>query len=129
MTDAELPKTFETLAARLGEHGIDRRVVPFVHAALDMAVSRLPKRGHVSGQAVALAFREVLWSAFGITSRIVMEDFGLHSTRDIGQVVLEMVDVGIMSATEDDTIDDFNDVYPWESLDQDYPLGAEFALA
>ena len=47
-------------------------------------------------------------------SMLVLNNWGIKTTRDFGEIVYLMIRHKWMSAAETDTIDDFNDVYEFQ---------------
>ena len=48
-------------------------------------------------------------------ARVVIEEWGITSTRDIGEIVYLLIGCGIMHKTDEDSIDDFDDVYDFDA--------------
>ena len=44
----------------------------------------------------------------------VFQNWGIHCCEDIGCMVFNLIDAGIFGKTEEDSIDDFKDVYDFE---------------
>lgn len=86
----------------------------FVMAALGYTQRKIGKRRHVSGKELLDGIREYAIDEFGVMARTVFEHWGVRSTEDFGNIVFNMVDAGLMSKTEDDSIDDFKDGYDFK---------------
>ena len=52
---------------------------------------------------------------YGRLALLVLNTWGLKTTRDFGEIVYTLIDHEWMSAQPTDTIDDFNDVYNFEA--------------
>jgi uncharacterized repeat protein (TIGR04138 family) len=88
----------------------------FLRQALDYTTSKLNRNRtgqhkHVSGQELLDGFRRHTLDQFGPLSKIVLENWGIFSCEDIGEIVFNMVDVGILGRTEEDNKDDFRNGY------------------
>jgi uncharacterized repeat protein (TIGR04138 family) len=95
----------------------------FVMAALDFTLSKLDKHRHVTGQELLDGIREYGMEQFGPMARAVFEYWGVKRTEDFGEIVFNMIDVGVMSKTEKDTKDDFRGVYDFkEVFDKNYKI-------
>jgi uncharacterized repeat protein (TIGR04138 family) len=58
-------------------------------------------------------------------ARTVLEHWGIHSTRDLGDIVFALVDLGVLLRQDDDSPDDFEDVFDFDDVfDRGYPWGA-----
>jgi uncharacterized repeat protein (TIGR04138 family) len=69
---------------------------------------------HVSGRELLHGARELALAEFGLMARTVFAMWGIHQTVDFGNIVFNLIDAGLMSKNDDDTVDDFRDVYDFE---------------
>jgi uncharacterized repeat protein (TIGR04138 family) len=88
----------------------------FVREALDFTQKTTGKdhRGHirhVSGQELLEGIREYALKQFGPMAMMVMEEWGIHSGQDFGEIVFNMVDIGVLAKTEKDSRADFGGGY------------------
>lgn len=93
----------------------------FIYAALEYLVSRLKQKGaappagrHVTGQELSGAIAEYAREQYGPLARPVLEHWGLRTTLDFGHIVFNLVEEGLMGATEEDSLEDFRDVYDFD---------------
>jgi uncharacterized repeat protein (TIGR04138 family) len=78
---------------------------------------------HVSGKELSEGLREFALMRWGMLARTVLGRWNIHSTIDFGRIVFGMVEKGILKATEDDSIDDFRDVFDFKiAFDRDYRI-------
>lgn len=77
-------------------------------------------RRHMSGREIALGLRQLALVQFGPLARDVWEHWGIRATRDWGEVVYNLINAGLLHKTDSDRIEDFDDVYPLDSLGE-YP--------
>jgi uncharacterized repeat protein (TIGR04138 family) len=87
----------------------------FVMQALQFTQKKLKRSGHVSGKELSEGIRQYALKTYGPMARTVLEYWGIRTTEDIGNIVFNMIAVKLFSKTEDDSIDDFRDVYKFES--------------
>jgi uncharacterized repeat protein (TIGR04138 family) len=87
----------------------------FVMQALQFTQKKLKRTGHVGGRELSEGIRQFALKTYGPMARTVLEYWGIHSTEDFGNIVFNMISVKLFSKTEDDTLDDFRDVYRFES--------------
>lgn len=69
---------------------------------------------HVSGQQLCIGLRDFAIVQFGALARTVLERWGVRRTEDFGKIVFAMIDAGLMRKTDEDTLEDFRDVYEFE---------------
>ena len=113
------PKTVEQLAAETGLYAIDAFV--FVQQCLgvvsDRAHGKKAKSGnrHVTGQQLACGMRDLSIERWGLLAGVVLNRWGIYSTLDFGRIVYAMIDAGFMAKTQDDSLEDFRNVYDFRA--------------
>jgi uncharacterized repeat protein (TIGR04138 family) len=104
----------------------DERAYAFVLAALEEVVARLPRRRHVSGEELAEGCRVLALRLWGPLSKTVLDHWSIRSTRDLGEIVFNLLDVGILSKDETDAREDFDDLYDFTHVfERNYPWGGK----
>lgn len=102
----------ETIVDRLLE--LEPRYQPgayqFVREALDFRVSQLAERRHISGQELLDGVRQYAFDRFGPMARTVLNHWGIEAGEDVGRIVFLLIEVGVLSKTDEDTLDDFSGV-------------------
>ena len=94
-----------------------REAYVFVREALDFTQKLVGResRGttirHVSGQELLKGIRQFALQQFGPMAMTVFEEWGVHHCRDFGEIVFNMVEIGLLAKTEKDTRDDFQNGY------------------
>ena len=83
----------------------------FVSEALGYTVQKSERAGHVSGRQLCEGLSEFALRQFGRLARTVLESWGVASSGDIGEIVFNMVERGLLGKTEQDRIEDFCDGY------------------
>jgi len=76
-----------------------------VMAALELAVSE--KRGHVSGVELLEALALLVARRFGLLARVVLNEWGIYRSEDVGEIVFDLVEAGIMAKRPEDSKEDF----------------------
>ena len=66
---------------------------------------------HISGQDLARKYASLVLQAFGPMSINVLESWDIRDTRDIGEMVFDLVGVGLLFFSENDKIEDFDNVF------------------
>jgi len=93
-----------------------RGAYTFVREALDFTQKLVGKdaRGvirHVSGQELLDGIRQFALQQFGPMTVTVFEEWGVKCCRDFGEIVFNMVEIGLLAKTEKDTRADFQNGY------------------
>jgi uncharacterized repeat protein (TIGR04138 family) len=70
---------------------------------------------HVTGQTLCEGLRQIAIEKYGYLALPVLNSWGIHTTRDFGEIVYVLIDHQWMSAQPTDTIDDFNAVYDFHA--------------
>lgn len=83
----------------------------FVMLALSRTQKDLSRKGHVSGQELLKGIRRFGMDQFGPMTKTVFNNWGVEKTADFGAIVFNMIDHGLMSKNEQDSPDDFKDIY------------------
>jgi uncharacterized repeat protein (TIGR04138 family) len=88
----------------------------FVREALDFTQKLISKenRGsvrHVTGTELLGGIRQFALAQFGPMTVTVFEEWGVRHARDFGEIVFNMVEIGLLAKTEKDTRDDFQNGY------------------
>jgi len=85
-----------------------------VRAGLDYTVRRLDKPRHVSGQELLDGIREFALAEFGPMTKTVLNSWGIRRTEDVGEIVFNMVETGLLGKTEKDSRADFANGYDFD---------------
>jgi uncharacterized repeat protein (TIGR04138 family) len=80
-------------------------------------------RYHVSGRELVEGVRDLALREFGLMARVVFRMWGVNRTGDFGEIVFNLVEEHLMSKTEQDTREDFQDIFDLDqALVQDYRI-------
>lgn len=113
--DAEVVERFEQAVRRDGRYSPE--AFEFLHRGLEAATKykygKTPPRGpqHVTGQELCLALCNLARQRWGGLARTVLESWGIRRTRDFGEMVYFMIDLGLMGRQDSDDVADFDAVY------------------
>ena len=101
---------------RMREQRFDERAYLFVLAALEFC------QAHLTEPELAVACRDLALQRFGVTSRLVLDHWGVRTTSDIGDIVFTLVDMGLLISQPQDSRDDFQDVFEFDqAFEREYP--------
>ena len=104
----------------------------FVQQGLSYTVAKLlgedmdgSQGRHISGPQLCEGLREYAHEQWGLLARIVLHRWGITSTLDFGKIVFALVEAGALQKTDDDTLEDFRNVFDFKrSFDSTYRIGA-----
>lgn len=121
---AERKTADELLAAILARDSrYTRDAYVFVSESLTYTVQKAGRKGHVSGRELCEGLCEYALQQFGRLARTVLESWGVRTCEDIGEIVFNMVDAGLLRKTEEDSRRDFAGVLDLrEALDRGFEL-------
>ena len=97
----------------------------FVLQALHTVIQSLDEPRHISGRELTERVRELAIGRYGLLAKAVLEHWGIHETEDVGHVVFAMVEQGLLVKEDDDTPEDFVDLFDFEeAFETNYPWGS-----
>jgi uncharacterized repeat protein (TIGR04138 family) len=117
MQEASFEKTLDLILA--GNSRYSRDAYLFVREALDHTQRKVGKesRGqprHVTGQELLAGIRDYALAQFGPMARTVFEEWGIRHCRDFGEIVFNMVEIGLLAKTDKDSRADFESGYDFD---------------
>jgi len=71
---------------------------------------------HVTGPELLDGVRQYALKEFGPMVMTVFDSWGIHSCEDIGHMVFNLIAAGVFGKTEEDSIEDFRNVYHFEEV-------------
>ncbi|MCE5251806.1 hypothetical protein LLG96_16480 [bacterium] len=86
----------------------------FILAALEYTVSKLPARRHLTGQEFSRGIAGYAREQYGFLARTVLNHWGITGTMDFGEIVYLLIEIRLMSKTEEDKKEDFFRVYDFD---------------
>lgn len=115
------PQSFQEIISLIRKE--DPRYEPgayaFVRDALDYSVKKFRQsqsgpRRHITGAELCQGIREFALRQYGPMAYTLLKTWGLHQTADFGEIVFNLIDYGVFGKTDQDSREDFNDVYSFE---------------
>lgn len=79
----------------------------FVMDALEYAIQRMGERRHISAGELLDGLCAFARDHYGVMSFTMLEKWGMSTDVDVGNVVFQLVDEGILSRLDEDSIEDF----------------------
>ena len=108
------PQNFDEVIQRIisRDSRYHRDAYFFLREGLDHTQKRLVegKRAeprHVTGQELLRGLRDYALGQFGPMAKTVLNEWGIRTCEDFGEIVFNMVDEGLLSKTENDSREDF----------------------
>jgi len=81
-----------------------------------------PRRGgtrkaerHLTGQQLCEAVRQYAIDQYGLMAKAVLASWGIHNTGDVGNLVFNLIEIGQMRKTKEDTREDFENVFDFDA--------------
>lgn len=119
-------KSVEEVIRKDGRYPVE--AYAFLHEGLNRAVAEVhgpeaamapPAEGqertrHVTGVQLCKALRDLSIERWGLLVRTVLDRWNIHATIDFGHMVYLLVDNDLMRKTEEDSVEDFRDVYAFD---------------
>jgi uncharacterized repeat protein (TIGR04138 family) len=110
--DDDFYEKIEQIVDRDGRYKV--AAYAFVMLALNYTVSKLQRPGHVTGKELLEGIREFGIAQYGPMAKTVFGYWGVHTTRDFGEIVFNLVEHKLLGKTEEDKVQDFENVFDFE---------------
>jgi uncharacterized repeat protein (TIGR04138 family) len=97
----------------------DRQAYSFMRGALDQTVTTMQMSGllksrssnHVSGPELLEGIRKYALDQFGPLALTLLHAWNIRCCADFGEIVFNLIDYGVLSKTEEDSREDFSEIY------------------
>ena len=107
LSDAEQEEALEDLAQQLDAGDADE---PHVER-------------HLTGQQLCEAIRLYALEQFGLMAKVVLNSWGIRTTGDFGELVYNLIRIGMMKKSPQDRREDFDDCYDFdEAFQQEFRI-------
>jgi len=74
-----------------------------------------PESGHVTGQEICHAARRLALRSYGAMAVMVLDQWGIRGTSDLGEMVYNLIAAGDLTKTPEDSRSDFDNVFDFET--------------
>jgi uncharacterized repeat protein (TIGR04138 family) len=108
-TQNNFEEKLKGVAAKDGRYPI--AAYRFIYEGLDHTVKNIGCKRHVTGRELAEGLRNLAIEQFGGLTLMVFQGWNIRKTIDFGHMVFNLVEAGLMSRSDTDSIEDFADVY------------------
>ncbi|HIG31072.1 MAG TPA: hypothetical protein EYQ50_26030 [Verrucomicrobiales bacterium] len=114
MQPADFDETLENLVKKDSRYALDAYL--FLRDALDFTQKEIAqdtpeKPRHISGQELLEGIRRFGLEQYGPMTFSLFKEWGLTRSSDFGEIVFNMVETGLLGASDDDSRKDFSNVY------------------
>lgn len=110
------PELMEEIA--LAMEAEEESEIDDVWEEIDSHLSDFPRERHLTGQELCEGIREFALEQYGFMAKVVLNSWGVQTTGDFGEIVYNMIRVGLMKKSKSDRREDFNDVFDFEDAFQ-----------
>jgi len=108
-------KSLEQIARDDGRFGAG--AIRFVYEGLGYTAKKVADEPrHVGGETLCEGLRKLALERWGRLAMLVLNSWGVRTTRDFGEIVFSLIKHKWMSAQPTDSIDDFNDIYDFKTI-------------
>jgi uncharacterized repeat protein (TIGR04138 family) len=125
MTELNIEQKLEEVALREGRYHPE--AYRFVFDSLDYMLVKLDKHQrpmgdrHISVDQLLSGVRDFALDQFGPLSRTVLEAWGIYKTEDIGEIVFNLVEAGLLNKQDSDHKEDFANGFDFrEAFEEQY---------
>jgi len=78
---------------------------------------------HLTGQQLCEGIRQYALDQYGYMAKVVLNSWGVQTTGDFGEIVFNLIRIGLMRKTPSDRREDFDDVFDFEDgLQQSFQI-------
>lgn len=96
----------------------------FVLEAVEKTMLEQGARRHISGADLLESIKQLGRQRYGVMATDVFAAWGVHTTLDFGRCVFHLVEGGLLSKRDEDSLRDFIDRYDFRQVfEEDYFLG------
>ncbi|MFC1628575.1 Minf_1886 family protein [Gemmatimonadota bacterium] len=102
-------RTINKLAVKRGRYSPEAYY--FTLEALNTTVGFLPVRRHLSGPELLQGIVCLASERYESDAMNILDGWGISATVDFGNIVEDLVEIGILSKTDNERLEDFEDVF------------------
>lgn len=76
-------------------------------AVVEYAIAKLDAHRHITGRELLDALVEFMVKKYGLLAEFILKEWGVNSSEDVGEIVFELVEVGLLKKRREDSRCDF----------------------
>jgi uncharacterized repeat protein (TIGR04138 family) len=113
-----MPKDVEHIARQDGRYSPN--ALRFVFDGLGKTIQKIrqetdiEEERHIAGDQLAMGLGDLACQQWGRLAKVVLNEWGIYTTRDFGEIVYLMIRNEWMRAQDEDRIEDFDDIYDFQ---------------
>ena len=88
--------------------------LPSLADASDCESLMTPSERHLTGQELCEALRQYAVHQYGLMAKVVLSNWGVTATGDFGEIVFNMIKVGLMKKSDQDRREHFDKVFDFD---------------
>jgi uncharacterized repeat protein (TIGR04138 family) len=93
----------------------------FVLSGVESTIEMLHVDRHISGEELLEGLTVISSRQFGPMAKEVLNHWGIYTTRDIGNIVFGLIAANLLESSEEDLIEEFDDVFDFKKVfEEDY---------
>jgi uncharacterized repeat protein (TIGR04138 family) len=118
MQQFDYNEVLETILAK--DNRYTHEAYHFVREGLDFTQHKMAKMSgakeprHVTGRELTDGMRQFAIETYGPMAKLLLNEWGIHSTEDFGEIVFNLVENNLLAKTEKDTREDFVGGYDFD---------------
>jgi uncharacterized repeat protein (TIGR04138 family) len=118
MQQFDYNEVLETILAK--DNRYPHEAYHFVREGLDFTQHKMAKMSgakeprHVTGRELTDGMRQFAIETYGPMAKLLLNEWGIHSTEDFGEIVFNLVENNLLAKTEKDTREDFVGGYDFD---------------
>ena len=118
MQQFDYNEVLETILAK--DNRYTHEAYHFVREGLDFTQHKMAKMSgakeprHVTGRELTDGMRQFAIETYGPMAKLLLNEWGIHSTEDFGEIVFNLVENNLLAKTEKDTREDFAGGYDFD---------------
>jgi len=118
MQQFDYNKVLEIILAKDSRY--PREAYQFVREGLDYTQHKMARMSgakeprHVTGRELTDGMRQYALETYGPMAGLLLDEWGIRSTEDFGEIVFNLVENNLLAKTENDSRDDFAGGYDFE---------------
>lgn len=118
MQQFDYNEVLETILAKDSRYPLE--AYQFVREGLDYTQHKMARMSgakeprHVTGRELTDGMRQYALETYGPMAGLLLDEWGIRSTEDFGEIVFNLVENNLLAKTEKDTRDDFAGGYDFE---------------
>jgi len=99
--------TFNQLRKLLKKRRYDPKAYGLILAVVEFAIQRMGVRRHITGRQLLDSLVELMVKKHGLLAQFILKEWGINSSENIGEIVFDLVEAGLLKKRPEDTIQDF----------------------